>query len=190
MIYGYVSFHEKGISNALSIEEQKALIYQRYPSAENIIVERYQNPVERPNLINEIEKMYGRDTIVVHSLDRLCGSIKGILDIVEMAEQKNIRINVLTLGSIDSTPAGKSIVNTLRAMLDFERTMMIERTKIGKAIAKENPNFREGRPQKYSEEKISKALKMLETMSYKAVEKEMGISKSTLIRAKRKEVNG
>ncbi|MDE7423236.1 MAG: hypothetical protein K2N51_06040 [Lachnospiraceae bacterium] len=52
-----------------------------------------------------------------------------------------------------------------------------------------NPNYKEGRPHKFSKEKISLALKLLETHSYSQVENMTGISKSTLGRAKRKNVD-
>jgi DNA invertase Pin-like site-specific DNA recombinase len=63
--------------------------------------------------------------------------------------------------------------------------MIIERTQSGKIIAKSKPDFREGRPKIYGKKQIEHALKLLETNSYKQVEKITGISKSTLIRAKR-----
>jgi DNA invertase Pin-like site-specific DNA recombinase len=75
-------------------------------------------------------------------------------------------------------------------MLDFaesERGMIVERTQEGKAIAKQKPDFKEGRPKKYGKKQIEHALKLLENNSYKQVEDKTGISKSTLIRAKRKQ---
>lgn len=70
----------------------------------------------------------------------------------------------------------------------MERNMIIERTQEGKAIAKLKPDFREGRPNKYGKKQIEHALKLLETHSYKQVEGLTGISKSTLIRAKKKAI--
>ena len=55
----------------------------------------------------------------------------------------------------------------------------------GKDIAKRNPNFREGRPRKFSKERLSYAVSMLENQSYKSVSRITGISVSTLQRAKR-----
>jgi DNA invertase Pin-like site-specific DNA recombinase len=70
---------------------------------------------------------------------------------------------------------------------EFERDMIVERTQEGKMIAKQKPDFREGRPKKYGRRQIEHALKLLETHSYRQVESMTGISKSTLIRAKRKQ---
>jgi transposase len=58
-----------------------------------------------------------------------------------------------------------------------------------KAIAKQREDFREGRPNKYSRKQIEHALSLLVNNSYKEVEAITGISKSTLIRAKRTLMN-
>lgn len=65
--------------------------------------------------------------------------------------------------------------------------MIVERTQEGKAIAKLNPDFKEGRPKKFSKVQINHALDLLSEYSYKQVEQMTGISKSTLIRAKRRQ---
>lgn len=63
----------------------------------------------------------------------------------------------------------------------------VEAIKEGRRKAKlKNPNYKEGRPLKYTDDEILSALKLLENMSYKDVEKITNISKSTLIRAKKK----
>ena len=64
--------------------------------------------------------------------------------------------------------------------------MIVERTQEGKAIAKQNPEFTEGRPKKYSRQQIKHALDLLENHSYRQVCQMTGISKSTLIREKHK----
>ena len=71
------------------------------------------------------------------------------------------------------------------AFAEFERDMIVERTQEGKAIAKLNPDFKEGRPKKFSKVQINHALDLLSEYSYKQVEQMTGISKSTLIRAKK-----
>ena len=61
----------------------------------------------------------------------------------------------------------------------------MERTSSGREIAKQKEDYREGRPKKFTKKQIALALKLLETHSYKEVGLMTGISKSTLIRAKR-----
>ena len=72
------------------------------------------------------------------------------------------------------------------AFAEFERDMIIERTQEGKAIARRQPDFREGRPRLYSRKQIQHALELLQDHSYRQVTELTGISKSTLIRAKNK----
>jgi len=71
---------------------------------------------------------------------------------------------------------------------EFERDMIVERTQEGKAIAKQRPDFTEGRLKKLTKKQIAHALQLLEIISYKQVGEITRISKSTLIRAKREQV--
>jgi len=77
----------------------------------------------------------------------------------------------------------------LGASTDFERDLIMERTQEGKEIAKQRPDFKEGRPRKYSKERLDFAMKLLEEYSYTEVSKMTDISKSTLTRYKRKQVS-
>lgn len=64
---------------------------------------------------------------------------------------------------------------------------MIEaRTQTGRSVARQGPNYREGRPKKYSPTQLRHALELLEAgKTYRQVEELTGISKSTLIRGKK-----
>jgi transposase len=54
-------------------------------------------------------------------------------------------------------------------------------------IARQNPNFKDGRPKKYTPIQIEHALSLLSSgKSYKEVEAITGISKSTMIREKKR----
>lgn len=105
----------------------------------------------------------------------------------EMLLDKGIVVHVLNMGLMDNTPTGKLIRNIMLAFSEFERDMIVERTSEGKAIAKMNPDFREGRPKKFSNTQINHALSLLENHFYRQVEQMTGISKSTLIRKKKTE---
>ena len=62
--------------------------------------------------------------------------------------------------------------------------MIPQCTQEGKAIARLNPNFRDGWPKKFKREQINHALELLNTHSYKQVVAMTGISPTTLVRAK------
>jgi DNA invertase Pin-like site-specific DNA recombinase len=64
--------------------------------------------------------------------------------------------------------------------------MIVECTQTGKAVARQNPSFQEGRLRNFTAVQIQHAMELLESgKSYKQVEAMTGISKSTLIRARR-----
>jgi len=85
---------------------------------------------------------------------------------------------------MDDTPTGKLICTIMFAFAEFERDMIVERTQEGRAIARKNPNFREGRPKKYTRAQVEHALSLLETHNYSQVVAMTGISKATLAREK------
>ena len=95
------------------------------------------------------------------------------------------------MGKMDDTPTGKLICTIMFAFAEFERDLIVERTQEGRAIARKNPGYREGRPKKYSSKQIEHALLLLNEHSFSQVVEMTGISKATLARAKaekRKEV--
>lgn len=188
MIYGYcrVSTYGQRIEG-YSLEAQKEEILNRYPNAE-IYEEQYSGKTtDRPIFNTVVDLLEADDTLVVCKLDRFCRNVKEGLESIEKLKEKGVRIHILNMGLIEDTPMGKLIITNLLAFAEFERSMIIERTQSGKAIAKLNPNFKEGRPKKYNDDRLREALKLLNNgMSYNSVSSLTGISKSTLIRFKNK----
>ena len=134
-----------------------------------------------------IEILKEGDTLVVTKLDRFARTTSDGINIVKELFERGVKVHVLNMGLVEDTPTGRLILSVMLAFAEFERDMIVERTQEGKAIAKQNPDFREGRPKKYGKKQIEHALKLLGNNSYKQVEDKTGISKSTLIRAKRKQ---
>ncbi|ARJ25589.1 resolvase (plasmid) [Bacillus mycoides] len=64
----------------------------------------------------------------------------------------------------------------------------MERTQEGKEIARKRPDFKEGRPKKFNEQRLKEALELREKMAYsmKKTAEVTGISLSTLERYARK----
>lgn len=108
------------------------------------------------------------------------------LSTIKFLFEKGVRINVLNLGVIENTSTGRLIFTIFSAFADFERDLIVERTQEGKALAKQKPGYKEGRPKKFTKQQLGLAMELLETHSYKEVERMTGISKSTLTRNKRK----
>jgi len=122
------------------------------------------------------------DILIVTKLDRIArGLIQGV-QLIENLSDRGIIINVLNLGVIDNSPTGKLIRNIMFCFSEFERDIIIQRTQEGKEAARQRPDFREGRPRKFSKAQINLALELLQTNSYKKVSEMTGISVSTLIK--------
>ena len=81
----------------------------------------------------------------------------------------------------------ESINFSIRSLSVFHRPEKTIR-KEGKELAKQKPDFREGRPKKFNQQQINLAMNLLESHSYKEVEKMTGISKSTMTHHKRKQI--
>lgn len=140
---------------------------------------------DRPEFNKVMDVLAAGDTLVVTKLDRFARStLDGISTIKELFE-KGIKVHVLNMGLVEDTPTGRLIFSVMLAFAEFERDMIVERTQEGKAIARLSPDFKEGRPKKYTKKQIEHALRLKESNSYKQVEELTGISKSTMIRAKR-----
>lgn len=144
---------------------------------------------DRPQFKEVLAKLEVGDTLVVTKLDRFARSTVDAINTVKGLFEKGVKVHVLNMGLIEDTPTGKLILTIMSGFAEFERDMIVERTQEGKAIAKQRDDFREGRPNKFSKKQVQHALELLDTHSYTQVEEITGISKSTLIRAKRKQVS-
>lgn len=185
MIYGYARVSTKTqASDGNSLESQEKQLLDA--GATIIYKDTFTGTKsERPELNKLKEKLIPGDKIIVTKLDRLARSTEDGLALVKEWNANNITVHVLNMGCIDNTPTGKLILTVILAFAEFERDMICERTQEGRAIARLNPEYKEGRKKKYSKVQIKHALELLETHSFKQVESMTGISKSTLIRAKR-----
>ena len=186
MIYGYARVSTKGqAKDGNSLEAQEKAL--RESGANEIYVDAFTGTkTDRPEFDNLMNKIQKGDTLIVTKLDRFARSMSQGSELVSDLIERGIKVYILNIGVMDNTPSSKLIRNVFFAFAEFERDMIVERTMEGKAIAKQNPDFREGRPKKYSRKQIEHALELLDNNSYKQVEDLTGISKSTLIRAKKK----
>lgn len=141
---------------------------------------------DRPKFKELLSILEAGDTLVITKLDRFARSTGDAIETIKDLFKRGVRVHVLNMGIVEDTPTGRLIFNIMSSFAEFERDMIVERTQEGKAIAKQRMDFREGRPNKFSKKQLEHAIKLLETHSYKEVEETTGISKSTLIRAKKK----
>lgn len=189
MIYGYAR-----VSTKSQAKDGNSLEVQKNSLVENGAVKVYEDSftgtkADRPKLNELLTDLKKGDTLMVTKLDRIARSLSQGSQLINDLIQKGIKVNILNVGIMDNTPSSKLIRNIFFAFAEFERDMIVERTQEGKAIAKQDPNFREGRPKTYCRSQIRHALELLQDRSYKQVEELTGISKSTLIRARKIQIS-
>ncbi len=189
MVYGYCRVSTQWqAKDGNSLEAQEKLLKEN--GAEEIYSDAFTGTkAHRPELDKLLDKLQPGDKLVITKLDRIARSASQGIELIQELLDNGITVHVLNMGLMDNTPTGKLIRNIMLAFAEFERDMIIERTQEGKAIAKKQPDFREGRPRLYSKKQIQHALGLLQNHSYKQVTELTGISKSTLIRAKNRAAN-
>ena len=184
MVYGYCRVSTKGqAKEGNSLEAQEKAV--REAGAVQIYKDSFTGKVtERPQFARLKAAIRPGDTLIVTKLDRIARTATQGFELIQELLQNGINIHVLNMGLMDNTPTGKLLTHVMLAFAEFERDMIVERTQEGKVIAKQNPDFREGRPKKFSKAQIQHALELLDSHSYTQVESMTGISKRTLARAR------
>lgn len=186
MIYGYCRVStQMQARDGNSLELQEKLL--RENGAEEIYSDTFTgSKTRRPEFDRLLNKLQAGDKLIITKLDRISRSVSQGIELTQKLSDIGVTVHVLNMGLLDNTPTGKLIRNIMLAFAEFEYDMIVERTREGKAIAKKQPDYREGRPPLYGRKQKQHALELLQTYSYKQVTEMTGISKSTLIRAKNK----
>ena len=124
--------------------------------------------------------------MVVTKLDRFARNFVEGVQTVKGLFERGVKVHIMNMGTIENNLTGNLILQVMLAFAEYERGMIVERTQTGRAIARQNPNYREGRPKKYTAVQIRHAMELLESgKTYREVEAMTGISKSTLIRTRK-----
>lgn len=189
IVFGYIR-----VSTTTQAREGNSLQSQRdaltAAGAERIFEDVYTGTaVDRPQLQNLMRYLRPGDTIVVTKLDRIARSVSQGADLIEALIKRGIKVKILAMGdnALDDSPTGRLIRHIFLSFAEFERDLIVQRTQEGKAVARAtNPDFKEGRPKKYSKVQRDHAMDLLQTHSYHQVSKMTGISVSTLTREHKK----
>lgn len=181
MIYGYARV------STLAQDLESQLQALKSEGVEKIYQEHFTGTkADRPQLNKLLEELKKGDKLIVTKLDRLARNTKEGIQIIEMLFEREVKVHVLNVGLLEDTTMGRFFLQTLLAVAEMERNLIIERTQEGKAIAKQHPNYREGRRPKYTKMQLDHAMVLLKNNSFKQVEEITGISMSTLKRESKK----
>ena len=178
MIKGYARVSTKKQTKGNSLEEQEAIIRERYPEAE-IVSECYSGAKVRPLFQKLVDELTEGDILVVTKLDRFCRTTKEGLQYIDCLVSKGVKIHILNMGIFEDTPLGRLMVTQLLAFAEFERSLIIERMQGGRQYKRENdPDYKDGR--KVKEVDVVKGKELLaQGMSVGKMCKVLGISRAT-----------
>lgn len=123
------------------------------------------------------------DTIVVTKLDRIARSVVEGSRIIKGWFAKGITVRILNMPFLQGSGTDRLLVDIMLAFAEFERSMIMERTRQGKEYKRAtDPGFKDGRPKKFRKEQLDLAMTLLKDKSYKETTRATGISKATLQR--------
>ena len=141
---------------------------------------------DRPGLTACLKALRRGDTLVVWKLDRLGRDLRHLVNLVDDLTQRHIGLKVLAGegASIDtSTANGRLVFGIFAALAEFERALIIERTKAGLAAARARGR-NGGAPFKMTPAKLRLAQAAMGKPETKVADlcAELGITRQTLYR--------
>jgi len=181
-IYGYarVSTNQQDLSRQIDLLRQY--------NCNEILTEKITGTkTDRPELDRLKDKARPGDIVVVESFSRLGRSTKNLIDLVNYFEENNIKLISNKEDFDTSTPQGKLMMTVFQAFSQFERDLIVERTKEGLKSARARGR-KGGRP-KVKQKQIEKAIKLYKSKEYsvREIEEMTNISRATLYRYLKKD---
>lgn len=183
MLIGYMRVSKADGSQALDLQKDALINAGVLPDRiyEDLASGRFD---DRPGLISCLKALQPGNTLVVWKLDRLGRNLRHLVNTIEDLKLKGIGFKVLTSqgAQIDTTtPQGKLVFGMFAALAEFERELIIERTKAGLASARARGRLG-GRPRKMDATTLHMAMNaMKETKSIaRDVAKRLGLTTTTL----------
>ena len=138
----------------------------------------------RPGLNDCLKALQPGNTLVVWKLDRLGRDLRHLVNLVDDLRKRRVGFKVLTGhgAQIDTTtPNGRLVFGMFAALAEFERELIVERTKAGLAAARARGR-NGGRPRKMDKQTIQMAMVAMADRKSVASEvaKRLGITTTTL----------
>ena len=137
---------------------------------------------DRPVLAEAIDYARTGDTIVCMKLDRVARSLSHLTGLMTMLEERQIGFRSLTEALDTTSPGGRLVFHIFGAIAQFERDLIISRTKSGLAAARKRGRVG-GRPLSMTPEKLNAARRLLKSGTpAREVASAIGVSVPTLYR--------
>jgi len=143
---------------------------------------------KRPELARMLDHVRAGDVVTVTRLDRLARSTRDLLDIAEQLQAKGAGLRSLAEPWADTTsPAGRMVLTVFAGIADFERALIVDRTRAGREAARARGVYF-GPPRVLTPERLAHARRLLdEGYGMDEAAGLIGVHRSTLWRGMRKE---
>ena len=162
-------------------DRQKDLLKKQYPEIKKFYIDRQSGKnTDRPQLREMMNYARKNDVIVVESLSRLARNTRDLIDITDQLNKNEIHLISLKESIDATTPSGRAMMKMFSVFADFEREIIVERTKEGLASARARGHVG-GRPA-INKETVANAIKLYDSRKFSIQEicKITGISKGSL----------
>ena len=138
---------------------------------------------DRAQLDEMLSKLRSGDQVVVWRMDRLARSLKDLLEITSKIEAAGAEFISLTEKLDTSSAGGRLIFNVFASINQFERELLVERTKSGLASARRRGRLG-GRPKKLKDADIEQMRLLMDQpdRDVRAICERFGLSRSSLYR--------
>lgn len=138
----------------------------------------------RPQLAQLLEQLREGDVVVVFKLDRFARSLRDLLLILDRIEHAGAGFRSVTEAIDTTTPAGRMMMQLLGAFAEFERSVIVERSRAGVAAARER-GVRFGRPRALSPSEEARAVELVLSgqLTRSAAARRYGVDISSIRRA-------
>ncbi|WP_035399386.1 recombinase family protein [Exiguobacterium sp. OS-77] len=148
-----------------------------------IFKEKASSVKKRPEFEKCLEYLRAGDTLVVWKLDRLGRTTKKLLELIDDLKERNINLQIVTLGVDTSTAAGRLFFTMMAGLAEMERELIRERTNAGLKAARSRGRL--GGRKKIDLDILNRAYMMYEAkMTVEDITKTLNISRSTFYKYK------
>ncbi|VVT21508.1 putative site-specific recombinase; DNA invertase; Rac prophage [Sphingomonas aurantiaca] len=141
---------------------------------------------ERKGFAKLVDRLEAGDILIVTKLDRLGRNAMDVRSTVDSLAQEGVKVHCLALGGVDLTSAaGKMTMGVIAAVAEFERDLLVERTRAGLSRAKAEGKTL-GRPSSLTAEQQAVILsKRAQGLSLGALAAEYGVSRAAIQRVEK-----
>ena len=136
----------------------------------------------RPQLEKCLKQVGPGDVLVVWKMDRLGRSLHDLIKMLDDLKARGVAFQSLTEAIDTDTPTGRAMWQMIGILAELERSLITERTQAGRAAAVKR-GVKMGRKRLLTDQQISHARTLMESVPPKEIAKTLKVSTRTLYRA-------